>query len=140
MTLRGTGEKTGEIGSKDELPPLDVAAPPQFGGPDGVWSPEHLFVAAVASCLMTTFRAIAASSGLEVVAYSDSGEGTLDREGNLFHVAGITLRPEVVVSDPTTVDKALRLLEKAENACLISRSVKTAIRIEPKVTVAAVAS
>lgn len=39
--------------------------PPEFGGPERTWSPEHLFVAAVSSCLMTTFRAIAEMSELE---------------------------------------------------------------------------
>ena len=84
-----------------------------------------LFVAAVASCLMTTFRAIAAASGLEVVEYSDSAEGVLEQEGSLFRVAEITLRPRVVIPGPEKADKALRLLHKAENACLISRSVNS---------------
>lgn len=35
---------------------IEVATPPQFPkGIEGVWSPEHLFVAAVNGCLMTTF-------------------------------------------------------------------------------------
>lgn len=42
---------------------VEVAAPPQFmGGIHGVWSPEHLFTAAVSGCLMTTFLAIAVNA------------------------------------------------------------------------------
>jgi len=45
---------------------LDVATPPQFPkGIERVWSPEHLFTAAVNSCLMTTFLSIAENSKLE---------------------------------------------------------------------------
>jgi len=45
---------------------VQVATPPQFPkGIDKVWSPEHLFVAAVNSCLMTTFLSIAENSKLE---------------------------------------------------------------------------
>src|ERR1051326_6460288 len=41
------------------LPPLKVAAPPEFNGPGGAWSPEALYVGAVASCFMLTFLAYA---------------------------------------------------------------------------------
>ena len=38
---------------------IEVATPPQFPkGIPGIWSPEHLFTAAVSSCLMTTFLSI----------------------------------------------------------------------------------
>lgn len=34
---------------------IEVATPLEFPkGIEGIWSPEHLFVAAVSSCLMTT--------------------------------------------------------------------------------------
>jgi organic hydroperoxide reductase OsmC/OhrA len=46
------------IGSTDSC--IEVATPPQFPkGIPGIWSPEHLFTAAVSSCFMTTFLSIA---------------------------------------------------------------------------------
>jgi peroxiredoxin-like protein len=136
VTVEGTGEKTGILTSEVPIPALAVGSPPQFGGSGEVWSPEHLFVAAVASCLMTTFRAIATASGLEVVEYSDSAEGVLAREGSLFRVAEITVRPTVVITDPDQADKALRLLQKAETACMISRSVNSTVHMQPEIKVA----
>ena len=59
-------DKQGRAGSPDGLPAVTVASPPEFGGPGGLWSPEHLFVAALASCYMTTYLAIAERSRLEV--------------------------------------------------------------------------
>ncbi len=47
----------------------------------------------------------------------------------------VTLRPTVVIADATKVDRTLRLLNKAESACLISRSVESRISLEPTVTV-----
>lgn len=38
-----------------ELPPVTTSAPPEFQGEPGYWTPEHLLVAALESCLMTTF-------------------------------------------------------------------------------------
>jgi organic hydroperoxide reductase OsmC/OhrA len=115
---------------------LDVASPPEFGGPGMTWSPEHLFVAAISSCLMTTFRTVAAMSNLDVVDYSDDATGHLVREGSLYRIERVTLRPRVVISDPDKVDKTLRLLDKAEHACLVSRSVSAEIRMEPTVEIA----
>lgn len=135
LHLENTGPKTGMLTSDEGLPKLDVASPPEFGGPAGTWSPEHLFVAAISSCLMTTFRTIAAMSNLDIVDYTDDPVGHLVREESLFRFESVTLRPKVVIADPDKVDKAWRLLEKAERACLISRSVSSEIRLEGTVEV-----
>ena len=137
VALESEGAKGGTLRSPDALPPLPVASPPQFGGPPGVWSPEHLFVASVASCLMTTFRAIAEMSGLDIVEYTDSASGKLVKgDDRLYSITEVTLRPRVVIADPRQVGKAERLIEKAEKACLISRSVAAVIHLEPEVIVA----
>jgi organic hydroperoxide reductase OsmC/OhrA len=140
VDIRGTGLKTGRLGSLDGLPPLAVASPPEFGGPEGVWSPEHLFVGSVSACLMTTFRSIAEMQGLEILGYSDSASGTLIRgDDGLYKMTEITLRPHLEIADPTKVARALRLLEKAEKVCLIGRSIESEVQIEPVVDVATAA-
>src|SRR3954467_8042989 len=50
---------------------IEVATPPEFPkGIAGLWSPEHLFTAAVNSCFMTTFLAIAENSKLEFKSFT----------------------------------------------------------------------
>jgi peroxiredoxin-like protein len=137
LRLEGMGPKEGVLTSTDDLPKLDVASPPEFGGPGRTWSPEHLFVAALSSCLMTTFRAIATMSNLDIVDYSDDAVGHLVREESLYRIASVTLRPRIVITDAEKVEKATRLVEKAERACLISRSVNAEILVEPTIEVAA---
>ncbi|MFP3913711.1 MAG: OsmC family protein [Actinomycetota bacterium] len=138
QTTDGLGELTGV---DDELPTLAVTSPPEFGGPGGRWSPEHLFVASVATCLMTTFRAIATNSKLEYLEYSDRPTGHMERdESGLYRMSSVTLRPRVTISDPEQADKTHRLLEKAERACLISRSLQAEVRLEPTVETAQHAS
>lgn len=137
VELTGTGLNTGSLeAAADKLAALEVASPPEFGGPAGVWSPEHLFVASLAACLMTTFRAIAEASGLEVLEYSDQSSGHLQRgEDRRYSFDTVTLRPRVVIEDEAKIDRTLRLLHKAEEACLISRSVSSQIILEPIVEV-----
>ena len=142
LELDNTGLKTGTLRAGLEgLPDIEVASPPQFGGPPGVWSPEHLFVAAVSVCLMTTFRSIADASGLEVLAYSDNPSGHLQRGDNrLYKFDTVTLRPRVLVSSEDKVAKARRLLDKAEHVCLVSRSISSEIELEPVVEVVTTAT
>lgn len=137
IELKATGGKTGKVGSlADGVATLEVASPPEFGGPGEVWSPEHMFVASVSSCLMTTFHSIAAMSGVEIVHYEDEATGRLERgENGLYRFETITLRPRVVISDERKLDRAQRLIEKAEKVCLIGRSVSSKIVLEPMVTV-----
>jgi organic hydroperoxide reductase OsmC/OhrA len=51
----------------------------------------------------------------------------------------VTLRPRVVIADPVKADRAVRLLEKAEKVCLISRSIRSEVHLEPAVEIAAAA-
>lgn len=130
-----SGEKTGWLSAtRDGLPELAFASPPEFGGPAHTWSPEHLFVAAVASCLMTTFRAIAANSGVEVLDYSDESVGHLRRGSDgLYSIERITLRPTIVISEDAKLERAERLIHKAEQVCLISRSIKSEVVLDAKI-------
>lgn len=60
VNVKWKGGRLGLIDSPVLDETVEVATPPQFpGGVPGIWSPEHLFVAAVSSCFMTTFTAIA---------------------------------------------------------------------------------
>ncbi len=138
VRLKGDGAKTGEIDSPgDALPALAFGSPPEFGGPGRTWSPEHLFVASISTCLMTTFFAIADIAGLDVVDYRDDATGELRRgDDRLYRMDRVTLRPVVLVSEASKVAKARRLLEKAEQVCLISRSVSSEIVLEAEVSLA----
>lgn len=135
VSVTGWDQKTGLLEAPfDGLPTLEVASPPEFGGPAGVWSPEHLFVASVAACLMTTFRSIAENSGVEVLEYHDYSIGHLKRaEDGLYSIERITLRPNVLISTGSKLDRAHRLLEKAEKVCLIGRSIRCLTVLEPSV-------
>jgi peroxiredoxin-like protein len=131
-----TGERRGDLRSP-VLPNLQIDAPPEFKGHEGAWTPEHLFVASVNSCFMTTFLAIAENSKLEFVSFSADAKGKLEKlEGQGFMMTEVVLRPKLRVSHHRDVERAGRILEKAEKACLISRSIKTETKLEPEISFA----
>src|SRR4026208_1112026 len=131
-----TGERHGDL-SAPVLPSLKVDAPPEFKGHEGVWTPEHLFVAAVNSCFMTTFLAIAENSKLEFVSFSADAKGTLEKlDGQGFIMTEVVLRPKLLISHARDAERAGRILEKAEKNCLISNSIKTEMKLESEVSFA----
>lgn len=130
--------RIGTLSSPEFDEKLEVATPPQFdGGVEGIWSPEHLFVSSVSSCFMTTFVAIAQYSKLGFEDLKVQATGKLDKVDGKFVVSEITLKPELIIADEKFSDKAKRIMEKAEEACLITRSIKSKIHFEPKVTIGA---
>ncbi|HVN82962.1 MAG TPA: OsmC family protein [Terriglobia bacterium] len=134
--IEWTGEKKGRL-SAPGLPPLEVATPPEFDGHDGFWSPEHYFVAAVNSCIMTTFLAIAEGSKLQFESYQARATGKLEKpENEGYRITEIIIRPRLVISQSKDMERAGRILQKAEKHCLISNSIKTSVRLEPQILVA----
>jgi len=114
-----------------ELPTkIEVATPPEFDkGIPGIWSPEHLFTASVLSCFMTTFLAIAEYSKLEFISFDCDAEGVLDKVDSKFLMTEVTLKARLVIDDASKKERAERILEKSEAACLISNSIKTKVNL-----------
>jgi len=113
-----------------------VATPPEFpGGLPYIWSPEHLFTAAVSSCIMTTFLAIAENSKLEFVSFKCASKGVLEKIDAKFMISEILLYPEVVITDESHQERAKRIVEKSEKACLISNSITSKVTMETKIII-----
>ena len=85
---------------------------------------------------MTTFTAIAEYSKLNFSELSVPASGTMSNESGKFLITEVILRPILVITNETQKNKALRILEKAEQACLISRSINSKVILEPKVLIA----
>jgi len=132
--------KEGRIGTMDSPAlndKLDVATPPEFpGGVEGVWSPEHLFTASVSSCFLTSFTAVAEYSKFEFEDLKISSSGKMSRDENgKFVMSEVTIKATLTISDEAKEKKAYRLLEKAEEICLITRSIKAEVKLEPSVII-----
>ncbi len=115
---------------------IEVATPPEFTkGIPGVWSPEHLLVAAVNSCLMTTFLAIAENSKFDFINFESNADGKLEKVDGKYMISEVVLSPVLTISHDADKDKAIRILQKSEAACLISNSIKSTIIFKPEIKV-----
>lgn len=132
VTATWEGGRRGEVAAEDIRPPIHFSTPPEFKGDAGYWTPEHLLLASVASCYVATFYALAESKlgflGLEILV-----EGTLGKPEGRLQFTNIVLKPTVNIARHEDGELANRLLEKAEEGCLIARSLACPVHLEPVV-------
>lgn len=135
VNIKWTSDRKGLMSSPELETEIEIATPPQFPkGVEGIWSPEHLFTAAVSSCLMTTFLSIAENSKLEFTGFEVKSKGILEKnaEGKLL-MTRVELYPEVTITHEKDLERAQRIIQKSEAACLISNSVVSKIEIHSTV-------
>ncbi len=131
VNLNWLENRKGEVFSPELNDKITVATPPQFPkGIEGVWSPEHFFTAAVNSCFMTTFLAIAENSKLEFTNFSCEADGKLEQIDGKFLMTEVILRPILEISKEADTERAERILQKSEIACLISNSIKSKVSLQ----------
>jgi peroxiredoxin-like protein len=132
ITLQGGAIGSAEVAAPG-LPLLSLAPPATFGGPGDKWSPEELLLSAVASCFLFTLRAVTTASRVAFTSVECEANGILDRiEGGLAF-RDILLKARINAPADTNRDRLERLVKKAEQNCLITRSLKTQIRIEAEI-------
>lgn len=136
VNLKWNAERVGEVSSPELNSKIEVATPPQFPkGVEGIWSPEHFYTAAVNSCFMTTFLAIAENSRLEFKEFNCNAVGILDQVDGKYLMTEVILSPTLVITKEEDKEKALRVLDKSEKACLISNSINSKVSLKPTVTI-----
>ncbi|MDT8066701.1 MAG: OsmC family protein [Terriglobia bacterium] len=135
MTAYWILAKRGIVSAESVPQAIEFSTPPEFGGEAEMWSPETFFLAAVASCFVSTFRAISEYSKFDSVALDVTVDGKIEKEQGGFRFTELVVRPILTVATDEDTDKGLKLLLKSEAACLISRSLNSKISIEPLVQV-----
>jgi organic hydroperoxide reductase OsmC/OhrA len=130
-TVTAAGQTAGDIELfSPGLVPLRSAAPPEFDGPLGRWSPETLLIGAIGDCYVLTFRSIAAASQLPWTSLRCDVTGVLDRVDGILQFTRANLRATLEVSGEVDADRTRRILEKAERHCLITNSLSASIELE----------
>lgn len=112
-----------------EVPASATAA--YLGNPQRV-DPEGALVAALSSCHMLTFLAVASYGGFIVDSYEDHAIGFVEKnaQGKLA-MTRVELRLKIVFSGPKMPSAAdlERLHDKAHRECFIANSVTTEVRV-----------
>lgn len=125
-------DRIGELSSPILTKTIECATPSEFpNGVPNIWSPEHLFVAAINSCFMATFLAIAHNFKLEVDSFKCKTVATLEMAEGSYQITKAELSPIVKLIKKEDAEKVMRVLEKSKAGCLVTNSMKTAITLNP---------
>ena len=112
--------------------PLEMSASLAYKGDASMVDPEEAFVAALSSCHMLSFLALASGRKLVVDSYQDEAIGHLEKnaEGQ-FAITRVELHPRVKFGGtPPEATQYQQLHDKAHHACFIANSVKTDVTVE----------
>lgn len=114
---------------------VPASATKEYRGEEDRVNPEEALVAALSSCHMLTFLAVAAKRKLALDSYRDEAVGVLEKnaEGRLA-ITRVTLRPTIVWSGGASVSAAdlEKMHHDAHVGCFIASSVKTEVVVEPQ--------
>jgi len=111
-----------------------ASAAPNFRGDADRVNPEEAFVAALSSCHMLTFLALAAKKKFTPDSYTDDAVGYLEKNASgIMAVTRVVLRPRIVWAVGTTVPESelMTLHHQAHEGCFIANSVTTNVSVEP---------
>lgn len=135
---RGAPEFTYETYSRDHAWRFDggvevagSAAPSYKGSPERV-DPEEALVAAISSCHLLTFLALAARKRFVVERYDDEAVGFMEKnEAGKLAITRVELRPKIVFGGEAqpSADEIERLHHLAHENCFIANSVKTEVTV-----------
>lgn len=113
----------------NEMPASATTA--YLGNPNRV-DPEAALVAALSSCHMLTFLALAANKGFVVESYEDAAVGHLEKNAaGKLAVTRVDLHPKIVYGggkQPSEADLDW-LHDKAHRECFIANSVTTEVKV-----------
>ncbi len=101
---------------------IESALPTEFDGPGNQWSPEGLLTAAVADCFVLGFRAIASASKYAWLSLESKTRGTLERFDGKLRFTRFETHAKLHVPPGADIERAKKLLEKAELTCLVANS------------------
>jgi organic hydroperoxide reductase OsmC/OhrA len=105
-----------------ELAEIESAPPKEFGGPGDRWSPEGLFAAAIADCIVLNFQGIAANSKFAWIGLEAKTAATLDRAEGKMRFARFDTHVALAIPVGADAARARLLLEKAEASCPLSNT------------------
>ena len=114
---------------------IHFPSPPVFGGLEGRWTPEDLLLCAVASCYTTTFRALAENSKLAYTDLQVEVESAIGKADTGYNFGEVLIRANLMIPQEEERTRAIKLLHKAKELCLVSRALSVEQRFEPLVQV-----
>ena len=112
---------------------LEIGPAPEFNGKPETLNPEEMFVAAINSCIMTTFFYFVRKSDVEILSYYSDAEGQVEKQADGFRFTNVEVRVKVTLQQQDLAEKVRELGNLSEKYCLVSRSVACPVQYQLQV-------
>lgn len=113
---------------------LNASAAPEYKGHEDCVDPEEALVAAIASCHMLTFLAIASKKRLVVESYTDNAVAHLEKNAEgMLAVTRVDLHPKIAFGGEKAPsgEEIEGMHASAHRNCFIANSVKAEVAVMP---------
>ncbi len=123
--------KAGKIGETrcGGKPVIEVATPPEFGGPENIWTPEDLLTSAVATCIMTSALFFADRAKIQLRSYKSNAIGTLEKTEAGLAITRITVTVSIELDNMEQEAATRKAVEQAEKTCPITNSLNCPVEL-----------
>lgn len=132
----GGRNEVGEIASGQLQ--TKVSIPPEMDGPGIGTNPDEMLLGAAATCYIITLAAMLERANLEPSKLTMTSEGLVDVTNGVFTYMKITHKPKIIISNDYSEKQErqiVRLAEKAERTCMISKAVRGNVELALEITI-----
>lgn len=121
VTVVWTGGKSGEA-IVDEMPKIRTGEPPDES--QTYHTPEHLLVAAAATCLMNSFVEFTKKMRIRFDSFEVEATGILEKVGRSFEITKLNMVTKVEILSEDLRQRFERALELGAKYCYVANSLK----------------
>ncbi|MRH44028.1 SACOL1771 family peroxiredoxin [Aquibacillus halophilus] len=110
-----------------------ISIPPEMDGPGVGTNPDEMLLGAASTCYIITLAAMIERAALPLKSLALESIGMVDVTKGVFTYQKIVHRPTVELKHTASdeeLTKIKRLVEKAEQSCMISRAIKGNVELE----------
>lgn len=110
-----------------------VSIPPEMDGPGIGTNPDEMLLGAAATCYVITLGAMIERANLPLQEMSLESEGIVEVKNNVITYKKIIHKPTVTLTNQASeknYQMLKKLIERAEESCMISRALKGNVKIE----------
>ncbi len=134
--LNWIGGDMGIVSSQSIKQSIHVTTAPEFGGEEGEWSPEYLFLSSLTSCFMSTYMVFVKKLKFEISHFECTATGQAEVVDGKYKFTYVHLYPKILIACESEMEQAQLALEKTQKYCLISNSMNAVIIYHPEVMIA----
>ena len=111
-------------------PAIKISTPPEFGGPEGFWTPEDLLTSAVASCIMTSTLFFADRAKIKMTAYTSQATGTMEKTAAGLVITNVLVSIDITLESTEQAEAMQKAVKQAEKTCPVSNSLNCPVELE----------